>query len=92
MKAEDDAPKTSLRLLSGQEMPIVGFGIYQIPKEETTEVLYNAIKNGYRLIDSASIYHNEKEAGVAIKRCIDEGIITREDLFVTSKLWNNYHR
>lgn len=47
---------------------------------------------GYRLIDEAAVYGNEKEAGQGIKRAIDEGIIKREDLFVTSKLWNTEHR
>jgi diketogulonate reductase-like aldo/keto reductase len=47
---------------------------------------------GYRLIDEAAVYGNEKECGEGIKRAIDEGIIKREDLFVTSKLWNTEHR
>jgi len=50
------------------------------------------LKNGYTLIDEASLYGNEKECGAGIKKAIDEGIIKREDLFVTSKLWNTNHR
>jgi D-xylose reductase len=51
-----------------------------------------AIKQGYRLFDGAYDYQNEKEAGQGIKRAIDEGLVKREDIFVTTKLWNNYHR
>ena len=53
---------------------------------------YKAIKVGYRLFDGAYDYQNEKEAGQGIKRAIDEGLVKREDIFVTTKLWNNYHR
>ena len=51
-----------------------------------------AIKLGYRLIDGAYDYGNEKEAGEGVRRAIDEGIIKREDIFITTKLWNNYHQ
>ena len=47
---------------------------------------------GYRLFDGAYDYQNEKEAGQGIKRAINEGLVKREDIFVTTKLWNNYHR
>jgi D-xylose reductase len=50
-----------------------------------------AIKVGYRLFDGAYDYQNEKEAGEGIRRALDEGIVKREDIFVTTKLWNNYH-
>ncbi len=49
-------------------------------------MVYNAIKTGYRLFDGAADYGNEKEAGEGIKRAIDEGLVKREDLFITSKL------
>lgn len=51
-----------------------------------------AIKSGYRLIDCAFIYGNEKEIGDAIQECISEKIVTREELFITTKLWNTFHR
>ncbi len=54
--------------------------------------MYDAIKTGYRLLDSACDYGNEEQTGAGIKRAIDEGICTRQDLFVVSKLWNTYHR
>ena len=46
-----------------------------------------AIKHGYRLIDTACAYRNHKQVGAAIKKCIDEGVVKREDLFITTKLW-----
>lgn len=73
-------------------MPVVGFGCWKIGKDVCADSVYNAIKAGYRTLDEACDYGNEKEAGEGIKRAIDEGIVKREDLFVTSKLWNTYHR
>ncbi len=77
----------TITLNNGVEMPQLGFGVYQIPLEETAEAVYQAIKAGYRLIDTASIYGNEKETGEGIKQAINEGLVTREELFVTSKLF-----
>lgn len=77
----------TITLNNGVKMPQLGFGVYQIPLEETAEAVYQAIKAGYRLIDTASIYGNEKETGEGIKQAINEGLVTREELFVTSKLF-----
>lgn len=76
----------TITLNNGVEIPQLGFGVYQIPLVETAEAVYQAIKVGYRLIDTATIYGNERETGQGIKRAIDEGLVRREDLFVTSKL------
>ncbi|KAM0434688.1 hypothetical protein ACHAPT_003787 [Fusarium lateritium] len=84
------APST-VKLASGHEMPLVGFGLWKVPASQAAETVYNAIKAGYRLFDGAYDYQNEKEAGEGIKRAIDEGLVKREDIFVTTKLWNNYH-
>lgn len=74
-------------LNNGVKMPIEGFGVYQIPKEETKEAVLNAIKVGYRSIDTAQSYFNEKEVGDAIVECG----IPREELFITTKIWiDNY--
>jgi diketogulonate reductase-like aldo/keto reductase len=73
-------------------MPLIGLGTWKVEKELCADVVYNAIKVGYRCIDEAMVYGNEKEAGAGIKKAIDEGIVKREDLFVTSKLWNTYHK
>lgn len=73
-------------------MPAVGYGCWKVDKDKCADMIYTAIKTGYRLIDEAAVYANEVEAGQGIKRAIDEGIVKREDLFITSKLWCNYKR
>ncbi|CAK7244611.1 MAG: NAD(P)H-dependent D-xylose reductase (XR) [Sporothrix thermara] len=85
-------PQKTIKLASGQEMPLVGFGLWKVPKETAAETVYNAIKTGYRLFDGAYDYQNEKEAGEGVRRAISEGVVKREDIFITTKLWNNYHR
>ena len=76
-----------VKLNNGVEMPILGFGVYQIPKEETKECVLNAIKVGYRLIDTAQSYFNESEVGDAITECG----VPRSELFITTKVWiDNY--
>jgi len=82
----------TVTLASGHKMPLVGFGLWKVPADKASDIVYNAIKVGYRLFDGAYDYQNEKEAGQGIKRAIDEGIVKREDIFVTTKLWNNYHK
>ena len=56
------------------------------------DAVYKAIESGYRLLDSACDYGNEKETGEGIKKAIDAKIVERKDLFVVSKLWNTFHR
>lgn len=73
-------------------MPAVGYGCWKIAGDVAAESVYTAIKNGYRLIDGAASYDNEVQVGQGIKRAIDEGIVKREDLFITTKLWVTYHR
>lgn len=76
-----------LTLNNGVEMPILGFGVYQIPQEETKQAVLDAIDVGYRSIDTAQSYFNEKEVGEAIAECD----VPREDLFITTKVWiENY--
>jgi D-xylose reductase len=74
------------------QMPTVGFGLWKIPPDQAADVVYQAIKAGYRHFDSACDYGNEKEVGRGLKRAIDEGLVTRDALWITSKLWNTYHR
>ena len=74
-----------VKLNNGVEMPILGFGVYQISQEETKQAVLDAIKVGYRLIDTAQSYFNEKEVGDAIK----ESGVDRKELFITSKVWIN---
>lgn len=73
----------TVKLNNGIEMPILGFGVYQVDPIQTEEVVYNALKTGYRLIDTAQAYMNEEGVGRAIKR----SGITREELFITTKVW-----
>ena len=71
-------------LNNGIEMPILGFGVFQMNDEnECEQAVYDALMAGYRLIDTAASYQNEKEVGRAIKR----SGVPREDLFITTKLW-----
>ncbi len=70
-------------LSNGVKMPKAGFGVFQIPQEQTKEVVLKAIDAGYRLFDTASAYFNEKELGEAIR----ESGIPREEFFITTKLW-----
>ncbi|EPQ60432.1 xylose reductase [Gloeophyllum trabeum ATCC 11539] len=72
-------------------MPLVGFGLWKVNKDTCAETVFNAIKSGYRLLDGAGDYGNEKQAGEGVKKAIEAGIVKREDLFITSKLWNTFH-
>ncbi|KAE9398469.1 Aldo/keto reductase [Gymnopus androsaceus JB14] len=74
-----------------QKMPVVGFGLWKVTKSSCAETVYSAIKAGYRLFDGAGDYGNEKEAGEGVRRALKEGIVKREELFITSKLWNTFH-
>ncbi len=75
-------------LKNGNKMPMEGFGVFQIrDAEECKASVLNAIRAGYRLIDTAASYGNEEAVGAAIREAIAEGICTREELFITSKMW-----
>lgn len=73
----------NVTLNNGIEMPILGFGVFQVPPAETENVVVEAIKSGYRSIDTAAAYRNEEAVGRAVKRCG----IARDELFITTKLW-----
>jgi D-xylose reductase len=82
---------TTLTLRTGDAMPALGLGTWKIPKDVCAETVHTAIAAGYRHLDCACDYGNEVEVGLGIARAIDEGLVTREDLWITSKLWNTYH-
>ena len=68
-------------------MPKVGFGVFEIPAEETAQCVYDAIECGYRLIDTAQAYYNEAEVGEGIQNAIRNLGVKREDIFLTTKVW-----
>lgn len=76
-----------VKLNNGIEMPIISFGVYQIPKEDTKRCVLDAIKSGYRGIDTAQSYFNESEVGDAIVECG----VPREELFITTKVWIDHY-
>ncbi len=78
-------------LNNGVKMPILGFGVYQIPKEECTKCVLDAIKVGYRHFDTAQSYFNEEQVGDAIQTAINEGLVKREELFITTKVWLDHY-
>lgn len=69
----------------------IGLGLWKIANDQCADTVYNAIKLGYRHLDSACDYGNEIEVGQGIARALADGLCAREDLVVTSKLWNTYH-
>ncbi|MGB2040495.1 MAG: aldo/keto reductase [Porticoccaceae bacterium] len=69
----------------------IGLGLWKIANDQCADTVYNAIKLGYRHLDSACDYGNEIEVGQGIARALADGLCAREDLIVTSKLWNTYH-
>ncbi len=89
----DKVPKRTL--YTGAEIPGIGLGTFGSDKydaDQISESVYGAIKSGYRLIDCASVYQNERQIGEVLFRVLNEGIVKREELFVTSKVWNDKHR
>lgn len=72
-------------------MPALGLGTWKIPRDACADTVHAAIAAGYRHLDCACDYGNEVEVGHGIARAVDEGLVTREDLWITSKLWNTYH-
>ena len=81
----------SLKLNSGYDMPIIGLGTWQAPKGEVGAAVRTALENGYRHIDCAACYGNEAEIGAVFEEAFAAGTVKREELFVTSKLWNSEH-
>ena len=86
-RAEFDFESKTVMLNSGYEMPINGLGTYSLHGDECINSVKSALSNGIRLIDTASAYGNEEEIGQAIREAVSEGIIRREDVFVTTKIY-----
>ncbi|MBQ4402107.1 MAG: aldo/keto reductase [Synergistaceae bacterium] len=82
-----DAPEVPyVTLNSGYKMPVLGLGTWTQDNDTAEESVYVAIREGYRLIDTARYYGNESGVGKGVRRAISEGIITREDIFITTKI------
>jgi 2,5-diketo-D-gluconate reductase A len=73
----------SIPLNNGVEMPLLGFGVYQIPADQTEQAVTDALASGYRLLDTAEAYQNEEAVG----RAVAQSGIAREEIFVTTKVW-----
>lgn len=81
--------KKTVTLNSGYEMPILGLGMFSLPENEAENSTYWALKAGLRLIDTAKIYVNEAAVGRGLQKAINEGIVKREDVFITTKMWTS---
>lgn len=81
----------TLTLANQHTIPFAGFGTWELPKDTAADLVEAAIKAGYRHIDCAMVYENEREVGRGIRNAIDQGLVTRDELFITSKLWNTDH-
>ena len=81
-----------IKFKNGDSMQAVGLGTWKATGDEVKMAVKEAVKAGMRHIDTAMVYQNESEIGEAIKELIDDGVVSREDLFITSKLWNDAHK
>ncbi len=78
-----------VKLNNGLEMPVIGLGVFQVEDGQVViDSVKAAIRNGYRSIDTAAIYQNEEGVGQGIREALEENGLKREDLFITSKVWN----
>lgn len=77
----------TIKLNDARTIPQLGFGVWQVPSDTTAAVVGAALAAGYRSIDTAAVYENEQGVGAAIK----QGALPREQLFITTKLWNSRH-
>lgn len=74
-------------LSNGVKVPVLGLGTFMISPEDTERSVYEGIKAGYRLVDTANAYMNEEAVGKGLRRALEEGLVKREDIFLSTKLW-----
>ncbi len=82
----------TIHFKNGDSMPALGLGTWKSKPGEVAAAVKEAIRAGYRHIDCASVYKNEAEIGAALAECFAEGLVTRDELWITSKLWNDRHQ
>ncbi|CAI7630452.1 unnamed protein product [Penicillium bialowiezense] len=80
-----------VHLSGGNEMPLTGYGLWDVGRAVCADQVYAAIKEGYRCFDGACDYDNEVEAGLGIARAIQDGLVERNELFIVTKLWCTFH-
>ncbi|MEZ5951577.1 MAG: aldo/keto reductase [Planctomycetaceae bacterium] len=81
----------TISLVNGHEMPSVGLGMWKVDPADVPELIEHAVERGYRHFDNACDYGNEAQVGEGLRRVLGSGRCRREDLWITSKLWNTYH-
>lgn len=94
MEKIDPLKVPKVKFYNGAEIPAVGLGTFgsdHYTAVQIADAVYDAVKAGYRHIDCASVYGNEKEIGKSLNRLFDDGVVKREELWITSKVWNNMH-
>ena len=77
----------TVKLYNNVEVPVLGIGTFMISPEDTEKSVYAALKLGYRMIDTANAYMNEEAVGKALKKAVNDGIVAREEVFVSTKIW-----
>ena len=82
----------SIPLRTGGKIPAIGLGMWKVPKETCAQLVQDAVAEGYRHFDCACDYGNEAEVGLGLQRVLSSDACRRDDLWITSKLWNTYHR
>ena len=90
----DPAIVPKRKLYTGEEIPCIGMGTFgsdRFTAEQVSNAVYGAIRYGYRLFDCAAVYQNEDQIGNVFEKAFREGIVTREELHITSKVWNDMH-
>jgi alcohol dehydrogenase (NADP+) len=93
-KAINPAKIPAITLDSGNKIPVVGFGTFgsdHVNADEMAKAVKQAVRLGYRHIDCAAVYNNEKEIGLVFQELYAEGVVSRKELFITSKIWNDHH-
>src|SRR4051794_18269031 len=93
MEPNEDLSRRRFALNNGGgDIPALGFGTSLSDNTKTRDAVKTAVEVGFRHLDAAERYRNEAEVGVAVKELLADRVVRREDLFVTTKLWNNNHR